>query len=62
MGTTVHRALLALLAALSSGARADGLPQSIATQLPSGYQPFVAQGTPTINGLSITALQVRDDQ
>ncbi|HEX7687330.1 MAG TPA: hypothetical protein VF453_06475 [Burkholderiaceae bacterium] len=26
------------------------------------YQPFVAQGTPTINGLSITALQVRDDQ
>ncbi|MDN7904126.1 hypothetical protein QZM18_08280 [Burkholderia diffusa] len=48
MGTTAHRALLALLAALSSGARADGLPQSIATQLPSGYQPFVAQAGPDL--------------
>ena len=48
MGTTVHRALLALLAALSSGARADGLPQSIAMQLPSGYQPFVAQEGPDL--------------
>ncbi|KVF75647.1 hypothetical protein WS75_14595 [Burkholderia sp. FL-7-2-10-S1-D7] len=48
MDTTAHRALLALLAALSSGARADGLPQSIAAQLPSGYQPFVAQEGPDL--------------
>ncbi|WP_321848065.1 hypothetical protein [Burkholderia diffusa] len=48
MGKTARRALLALLAALSSGAWADGLPQSIATQLPPGYQPLVAQAGPDL--------------
>ncbi|WP_322027346.1 hypothetical protein [Burkholderia sp. BCC1977] len=48
MGATARRAVLALLGALSSGARADGLPQSIASQLPSGYQPLVAQEGPDL--------------
>ncbi|WP_321802509.1 hypothetical protein [Burkholderia sp. BCC1993] len=48
MSATARCALVALLAALSSGARAGGLPPSVATQLPSGYQPFVAQEGPDL--------------
>lgn len=48
MGATARCALVALLAALSSGARAGGLPPSVATQLPAGYQPFVAQEGPDL--------------
>ncbi|WP_175954159.1 hypothetical protein [Burkholderia sp. BCC0405] len=41
--------LLPLLAALSLGARAGDLPQSIAAQLPPGYQPLLAHAGPDLD-------------
>ncbi|KGB92596.1 hypothetical protein [Burkholderia cepacia] len=41
--------LLPLLAAFPLGARADGLPASIAAQLPPGYQPLLAQAGPGLD-------------
>lgn len=41
--------LLVLAAALSADTRADDLPPSIATQLPSGYQPMVARQGPDLD-------------
>ena len=52
IGTTTRRALVPLLAALSFNAWAGDLPKSIATQLPPGYQPLLAQAGPDLgNGL-----------
>ncbi|KWA17027.1 hypothetical protein [Burkholderia territorii] len=48
MATTARGALVALLAVLACGARADGLPPSIATQLPAGYRPMVAREGPDL--------------
>ena len=48
MIATARCALVALLAALSSGARAGDLPPSVATQLPSGYRPLVIQEGPDL--------------
>ncbi|MCA8277554.1 hypothetical protein LGN17_34280 [Burkholderia sp. AU30280] len=41
--------LLPLLAALSLDARAGDLPQSIAAQLPPGYQPLLAHAGPDLD-------------